>query len=312
MALPVNIQRDLDRANAFLNPPQEAQVVPPNPPAVQAEATQVQPPAPTPAAPPAPNEDWEHKYKTLQGVHNRHTADLKGRIGQLEDQLQHLLQQSRQPAAAPATSNAPEVNSQDAEVFGQDLVEMVRRQADGLAGNTIRTLETRIAQLEQQLAGASAVASKTADEVFYERLTQLVPDWEAVNKDEDFLNWLAEIDPMYGQPRQQALTSAGNARDVTRVATVFNTYKGTVPEPPKQASRQQPQVSPRTSGNGANPQVPAGPQTITIQQVEAFYKDVQLGKYRGREEVMAREEAVINAALAENRIVDARQGPRRV
>jgi hypothetical protein len=69
-------------------------------------------------------------------------------------------------------------------------------------------------------------------------------------------------------------------------------------------------VSPHTSGNGGVQvlqQAAAGQQVITIQQVEAFYKDVQRGLYRGREAEMAQQEAVINAALAENRIVDARQ-----
>jgi cell division septum initiation protein DivIVA len=260
-----------------------------------------------------PVEDWEHKYKTLQGVHNRHVGDLKQRIGDLEG---HIAQLAAQARSAPATPQTPEVNPQDAETFGQDLVEMVRRTAEGMSATATRELQGRIAQLEQQLAGATAVASKTADEVFYERLAQLVPDWEAVNQHEDFLVWLGEVDPLFGQPRQAALTQAGNARDVNRVAAVFNTWKGQSPEKPKPAPRQEPQVSPRTSGNGAaqlSPEAMAGQRpTITIQAVEAFYKDVQRGLWRGREGEMAQQEAIINAALAENRIVDARQVPRQM
>jgi hypothetical protein len=311
MALPASIQRDLDRANATLNPP-TPQVAPPVALAPVAEATQVFQPAQQPVAapPPAPpSEDWEHKYKTLQGVHNRHVGDLKTRIGELEAHIAQLARQ--QQAAAPATP-PPEMNPQDAETFGQDLVEMVRRNAESMSGATVKQLNDRVAQLEQQLAGATAVASKTADEVFYERLAQSVPDWEQINQHEDFLAWLAEVDPMYGVPRQQALTSAGNARDVSRVAHVFNTWKGTVPQTPKPAPKAEPQVSPRSSGNGnaTVTQAAGNQQVITIQQIEAFYKDVQRGAYRGREQDMAQQEAVINAALAENRIVDARQVPR--
>jgi uncharacterized small protein (DUF1192 family) len=258
-------------------------------------------------------EDWEHKYRTLQGVHNRHVGDLKQRIGDLEG---HIAQLAAQAKALPATPQVPEVNPQDAETFGSDLVEMVRRTAEGMSATTTRELQGRIAQLEQQLAGASAVASKTADEVFYERLAQLVPDWEEVNKHEGFLEWLADIDPLFGAPRQAALTQAGNARDVNRVAAVFNTWKGQAPKTPKPAPRQEPQVSPRTSGNGAtqlSPEAAAGQRpTITIQAVEAFYKDVQRGLWRGRDQEMAQQEAIINAALAENRIVDARQMPRQM
>ncbi len=309
MPLPAQVQRDLDRANALLAPPQEPQVAQP-PVALTpiAEATQVHQPAPQPAAPPPPppSEDWEHKYRTLQGVHSAHTRDLKTRIGELETHIAQLARQ--QQAATPP--QAPEVNPQDAETFGTDLVEMVRRTAEGMSGSTIKTLNERIAALEQQLAGASAVASKTADEVFYERLTQLVPDWETINKDDGFLLWLSEVDPMYGQPRQAALTNAGNQRDVSRVAHVFNTFKGAVPQQPKPAPRQEPPVSPHSSGNGGAQMVQAAQGDkpyITIQAVEAFYRDVSKGLYRGRDQDLAQQEAVINAALAENRIVDARQ-----
>jgi hypothetical protein len=51
---------------------------------------------------------------------------------------------------------------------------------------------------------------------------------------------------------------------------------------------------------------------ISIQAVEAFYRDVQRGMYRGREQEQAQQEAIINAALAQNRIVDARQMPRQM
>jgi len=308
MALPASIQRDLDKANALLAPQPAQQVVPPVALTPVAEATRVYETAPQPVATPqSQSENWEHKYKTLQGVHNRHVGDLKGRIGELEDQIQRLSRQQAQQVATPA----PDMDPQDAETFGEDLVDMVRRTAENMAGSTIREMQGRVAQLEQQLAGATAVASKTADEVFYERLAQLVPDWETINVDDGFLLWLAEIDPMYGQPRQAALTNAGNQRDVTRVAHVFNTYKGVSPPQPKPpASRQEPQVSPRSSGTGSSqlPQQQGAPGGfITIQAVEAFYRDVQRGLYRGREQDMAQQEAVINAALAENRIVDARQ-----
>jgi polyhydroxyalkanoate synthesis regulator phasin len=309
MALPAQIQRDLDRANALLTPPAEPQVAPPVQAVAQAEATQVYQPAPAPAVPPQSHEDWEHKYRTLQGVHNAHTRDLKARIGELEE---HIAQLARRQEAAPATP-PPAMNPQDAETFGEDLVEMVRRTAQAEGGSAVKSMQERIAQLEQQLAGATAVASKTADEVFYERLEVLVPDWSTINKDEGFLAWLAEVDPLYDLPRQAALTAAGNSRDVNRVARVFQTYKGAVPATQKPASRPEPTVTPQTSGSGAAQVVQqnaAGQQVITIQAVEAFYKDVQRGLYRGRDQEMAQQEAIINAALAENRIVDARQVPR--
>jgi hypothetical protein len=248
--LPLQVQRDLDRANAQLAQQNEPPAQPATQPALEqptqrVETAQQQPPAPARTNEPDA-ETWQQRYRSLQGVIATQNRESKQQIAQLEQRLQELT------AAMPRAETQPApINSQDAETFGEDLVEMVRRTAEGMAGNTIKSLNDRIAQMEQQLAGASAVASKTADEVFYERLAQIVPDWQDVNANEDFLAWLQEVDPMYGLPRQAALTQAGNNRDVNRVAHVFNTWKGTAPQPPKAAPRQEPQVSPRTSGNGA-------------------------------------------------------------
>jgi hypothetical protein len=42
---------------------------------------------------------------------------------------------------------------------------------------------------------------------------------------------------------------------------------------------------------------------LTVEQVERFYSDVRRGAYRSNEQLRADTEAVINAALAEGRIL---------
>jgi hypothetical protein len=62
------------------------------------------------------------------------------------------------------------------------------------------------------------------------------------------------------------------------------------------------QVSPRTSAAAAAPTQVRN--TFTVAEVQAFYRDVQVGKYRGREAEADRLEAMYNDALAEGRLVD--------
>jgi hypothetical protein len=312
MPLPKQVQQALEAADAQLL------AMNGEPPAQQATA---QPVATAPAEPvqqptqqpqfveqqprtePTPQqvENWEQKYKTLQGIHNRHVGDLKARIDQLEAHI-HAMQ------AAPAQTVTPvaEVNPQDEEAFGSDLVGMVRRTAETMYGGTASQFEGRLAQLERALQGQAQVVAKTADEVFIEGVRKEIPDFDTVNTSPEFLAWLAEEDDVYGMPRQTALTQAGNTRDLARVVKVFRAFLGTgaaAPKTPK--SRLESQVTPRTSGNGAaavvDPQ--AGKQYVSVAEVEGFYNDVRRGVYRGREQEMAKAEAVINAALAEGRIV---------
>jgi polyhydroxyalkanoate synthesis regulator phasin len=325
MPLPKQIQAQMDAADAALRQayPEThgssdgltpaADPVPPIPvETVQASEPppQAQPqPEPKPQPPPA-SEDWEQKYRTLQGIHNKHVGDLKARLEQLEASNQQLL--DRLNASPPPTAQAQPatMNSQDAETFGEDLVRMIQRTAEQTLGPVAQSVEQRLATLEQSLQGTNKVVAQTADEAFFSALREQVPDFDQINTSDPFLAWLAEEDDLSGNQRQAALTAAGNARDLKRVVKVFNTFKraagvATEPASERKASRLEAQVSPRSTGNGATPATTqaSGKPMITVEQVERFYADVRRGAYRGNDKLRADTEAVINDALADNRIV---------
>lgn len=319
--LPRAVQRQVEAAEALLaesnkhveatpqeNPPAEAPVE---------QATQVEPQtqetAQAPQAP-APTSDvnWEHKFKTLQGIFNAEVPKLqqqnKELNARLHDAIERMEKLAQQPKPQEAPQQQPTLDPKDVEDFGHDLVEMVQRQTQAVLGSVAKKMdavvsdfEKRIAQLEQALKGTSQTVAMTAEEVFFSKLTVQVPDWEQINADERFLAWLAETDPVYGQPRQAALTSAQNAMDVGRVANVFKAFKDTLPK--QVAPKADPlakQVSPK--GSASAPPAPTDKPVITQQQVQTFYHDVATGKYRGRDAEVQRLEQMINEALAEGRI----------
>lgn len=319
--LPRRIQEQLNQANALLSAADPAQVeqvavapVEPAPePATPVEAaTPAQAPAPTPAVQSDPEEKWEARYKTLQGMHNRNIEDMKGRLRAVEQQNQQLAAQLDNATKALQTSQKPD--PKDAEVFGQDLVEMVQRVAENMFGAAAKQIDERLNVIERKLNGTTQAVAQTAEEIFLNRLKEAVPDYVAINSDPDFLSWLAEIDDVYGLPRQSALTQAAEALDADRVAKVFKAFIATKtaratppvepqPEPTQRsaASELERQIAPSTVAS--NP-VPTGqPTTFRVADVQQFYNDVRLGKYRGREQEAEVIEARINTALAEGRIV---------
>lgn len=317
MNLPPQIQRQLDQAEAMLaqaNQPAASQpvaepVVEPQV-APQPQPTPVEPavePVVQPSAPVAPvqaggsEETWERRYRTLQGFHKQNISDLKRRLEEANDRNQELTAKVER-LSSPKTE--PTLDPKHADVFGADLVEMVKQVAESMFMGAAQAFERRLELIEQHLKGTVAATAKTADEVFMERLLARVPDFEAVNTSEGFLSWLEEIDPVYGLPRQNALTAAGDARDVDRVAAIFNAYKATIKKPAEATAttKLDKQVSPRSSGASQTP-VPQR-EVFTVAEVQAFYRDVQRGAYRGREAEAERLEEMFNAALAEGRIVD--------
>lgn len=315
--LPRAVQAQLDQAEALLagSAPADDQQG-----AAEAEspqtAEQTQPPeqdtAPAPSAPQAqPQEDptWERRYKSLQGLFNAEMPKLQQANKDLSAQLQEAIARLDKLSVQQEVPKPqePALDPRDIDNFGQDLVEMVQRQTQKTLGKVVTRIdelvasfESRLSSVEQALKGASQTVTATAEEMFFSKLTSLVPTWEQINQQEGFLNWLAATDPVYGQPRQVALNAAQRALDAGRVATIFNAYAATLPKTDKAAASLAKQVSPKAAASA--PPTPTEKPTLSQAEVQAFYKDVALGKYRGRDAEAARYEAVINEALAEGRI----------
>ncbi len=315
--LPRAVQRQVEQAEALLaqaNSPEPEQQAPTEPTAPTETAEQVEPtaqaPAPVPAPAAAPADDvWERKYKTLQGLFNAEVPKLQSQNKELAAKLHDAIERMEKLAQQPAKVEpppAPSVDPKDVDDFGQDLVEMVQRQVRSVLGGVAQKMdavvgdfEKRIALLEQAVKGATQTAAVTAEEVFFSKLASVVPDWEQINADERFLAWLAEVDPVYGQPRQAALSAAQQSLDANRVAAVFNAFKALTPAKPK-ADPLAKQVSPRAAAPA--PTTPVEKPVFTQAQIQKFYLDVAQRKYLGREDEMQQIEAAINQAIAEGRV----------
>lgn len=299
-----------DQLLAQMNAPQEqpapiaedpeAQVAPVEPPAAATE--QPQAPAPAPVQPAtAPAVDWEHKYKTLQGIHNSHTAELKERLRRREAELQAALAAKPEPTKP----EVPELDTKkDAEVFGEDLVQMVVRIVDSKFGHLVNSFNDRLKVIEDRYQATTETVAKTAQDLFLDRVRSRVSDLDEVNVDPLFLEWLAEADPIYGHTRQAVLDHAANSLDADRVIAIFTAFKATkapAPAPVAPPAQQQleRQVAPRTTAAAA---VPDTPRFFTEQEVAQFYADVRRGLYRGQEAKAAQIEAEFDKALSEGRI----------
>lgn len=305
--LPKSVQRQLDEANALQAQaaPAAPEAAPAAPPAQPVEAPPV---APAPAAP--QSEDWQQKYRSLQGLFNARTREFESKVQDMSAQLAEAQRQLTEATAAmkaqketPKKPHAPD--PRDVEQFGGDLVEMVRKYAaqhfDAVSeslGAMAQRLDQRVSALEQAVNGTSEKVARTQEEQFYVILDQAVPDWRAVNESERFLDWLAVEDPVYGVSRQTVLSHAHSRLDAKRVVAIFNQFKSEQKAAPSLES----QVAPRTTAASA-PAVstPTAKKTYTQRFIDDFYRDVNRGRYSA--EQAAAIEADIYTAARENRIV---------
>lgn len=239
---------------------------------------------------------------------NKQAESFNGLKTQL-DQLQAKVNKPAEPAPAPAQK--PAVDPKDYETFGKDMIEMVQRHAESVFGSLSQQfsarfaeLDNRIAGVEQNLTGVSKQTTLSLEQLFWKDLASQVPDWNEINNSDKFLAWLAEVDPVFGYPRQAALQDAQNKFDAARVAAMFKTFKSmnTPPVVQQQANPLAAQVAPSTTASAPAPVQQADSEIITITAVNQFYDAVRRGKYRGREAEAEAIEARINKAAAEGRI----------
>lgn len=325
--LPAQVQRQMEEAEEF-----ERQLA--GEPAAaepQAEPIAPEPAAPaaeiTPAAPvEAPKaENWEAKYKSLQGMYNKHVPALQAQVKELGQQVAAIAAQKPAQEVPPAGAIVePTVTAKDVEVFGSDLVDLVKRQASDLVAQAKaelaaerKTQTTETAELKKRVE--TVVASKVSDDRhrFEAELTRLCPDWEKVNFDEGFQGWLQEVDPNFDLTKQQGLQNAYDNFDARRTAHIFNQWitangapaaQPAVEVPPAKTAAQL-QLERQTSPAGSRSETPVASDADATRnwkasEIDAFYSAVRKGEYKGREAEAAAMEANIDLAARTGRVIN--------
>ena len=319
MSLPRAIQQQIEEAErieaALANPEQKPDPVPEPVPEQNQEVveqpeqhvTQEEPPKAPPVEPKQP--DWKQKFDSLQGKYNAEVPRLHQQLRDMEGQL-HAMQAKLEAVQAPPKPEAPKaplVTDSDREAFGPDLVDLIERavaSAKAEFASEREALVGKINRLEGQLGHVEQKQGVSDTDRFWMRLENLVPDWKEINAADAFVAWLAEVDPVYGLPRQAALDAAGNNLDADRAAAVFNAFKAlTAPkvETPPRKQELQRQVAPTRSRNQSAPASTDTEKPIyTQEQIGTFYDQWRRGLIPDEQAV--RIDADITAAAAEGRI----------
>lgn len=257
---------------------------------------------------PDDDESWKQRYRTLKGMYDAELPTLHAKIRELEEanrQLQADLERVRATPPEPETPANP-ITDRDREEFGEDLIELIERAAEAKTA----PLHKRIAELEQQnqelrgrVGDVSEKVGKTSAETYLARLADAVPDWEEINYDPNFIEWLKVVDPVYGVERNVALQVAHKNLDVARVAAIFKAYKEsrTPPtQPQKPAADLGRQVAPTRTRSGAPAQQQVQGKIWTNAEISQFFDDWRRGRIPQDE--AERIEQDILAAQAQGRI----------
>lgn len=290
----------------------QAPVEPETPPDGQTEDTHPTPeprPEPAPAAPVAstdvppevPEEKWEHKYRRLQGKYDAEVPRLHQQVKELQaalQQMQHHIQQAPPPPSDKPAEPERYVSDEDVANYGEDFVDIQRR----ITLDATRELRKQVEELKTQLAQQGSQVQSVS---FEARLLKAVPDFEQINADPAWIEWLNEVDPLIRGPRRAIAQQAYANGDVEAVKSYVDLWrKSQAPAQPAPAVSREQELKRQVQPSRATTSAPSSgaKKTYTLGEAEALFNRIQSLTAQGRIDEAKRLDAEISAAYAEGRI----------
>lgn len=272
--------------------PQEAEPAPEPQQQVTAPAVEPQPaPAPAPAV---LSDDWEQKYRALAGKYSAEVPRYADEVRELKAKVNELTEKLATPAQPLVPTN--KLSPQEVvDQFGEDFAAAVGAIAAQVA-------DERVKEFRPQVEAAQQTATRSARAQFMAELLKSAPDWQAIDQDPRFTQFLDETDAMSGRPRRDFFNDADARNDATRIAAFFTAFRGStssvpVPTPPAQNPAIQAQLAPSSSRNN---DAPPGKKLWTQSDIRQFY--VQARKGLINQQDFDRIESDIFAAQREGRL----------
>lgn len=236
-------------------------------------------------------DDYEHRFKVLQGKYNSEVPRLSQENKELKATLRSLQDQLDELKAKPAE---PLVKPEEIEEYGEGLIDVARR----VAQEELAKKDAQIKKLEAKLDALEGVTTKTVEKDFFTSLTDKVSDWAKINDDKAFHKWLDETDELTGVRRQDLLSQAEQARDADRVAKFFKAFKKTSSKQVADSSLAlETQVTPNAN---KTPSTPGAKKIWTRGEIAEFYRRMRAGQVSDKDAVTI--ESDIHAASVEGRI----------
>jgi len=268
-------------------------------------------------------DDFEQKYKTLQGMYNVDVPKLRATNQDLEQRLLKMeglladLGGAPEAAKAPAVSTGSLITKADMEEYG-DSLDVMRR----VSQEELQPLFAKLSSIEASINSLNTDVRPKVDQVFssqvqtkeaqfWEAIEREVPDWKKINVNDDFATWLFNSDPMTGTVRQDILDAAQKKGDAQKVIYIFKAWmgetgydSGTSEAEVAHAESEtelESQVAPGKGRGGGHASKGTKPK-FTRAEIGSFYSDVAKGKFKGRDAERIKIEADIFEAQQEGRV----------
>ena len=269
-------------------------------------------PEPQPQKPKRTN--WKKRFTNYKSSTDATIHSLRKELMDIKASANEVLQENQRLREAKREEQGDlfegAFTQEDEDTFGTEGLDVVKKAAKVAIERQVKPLQEELRK-QNERQGQQARQSLERDKraaynEFLGRLGSIVPDYEAINKDKEFLKWLKGADDFSGYPRGNLLRQAEANGDVARVADFFIDYKNS------QAAVQQQKVpdavrkhvTPTGTGGGSTaPRQKTDPGYYRQSDIDKFYSDMLKGRYEGQQAVIDATEAAIEQAYTQGRVL---------
>lgn len=187
------------------------------------------------------SETWMQKFQVIEGKYKGEVQPMAAKIRALEDenrrlndvvtQTQHQVQkqsETQQPAAlvGPGGLNKEETDFLDQEGLGTKVLSIVQKLVDERVRHIQQPFVQDVQKMQQESIQTQKTTAQQLHDDFFGEMDKQVPDWEAINADPRWKEWLMEK-PLPSSPftRDEAVKRAQDQRDVPTLVAIFNEFR---------------------------------------------------------------------------------------
>jgi hypothetical protein len=251
-----------------------------------------------------PEETWQQKYRTLQGMYDAEVPRLHAKVKELETAITQLrTQQAEKPVERTEPSKKSLVTDADVETFGADLIEVQRKVAREVAAEFETRLEALAAENAKLRDELIQTDSRVGEVSFDQKLRYLIPDFDQINNDPKWIAWLDEFDPILRSARRTVAQDAYARGDADGVAYYVKLFRDTqaAPQIDTRQSEVERQIQPTRTATAQTPVSQKG-KIYTTRDVEKMFQKVAELTRTSKFEEAKKLEAEIDAAYLTGRV----------
>lgn len=238
-------------------------------------------------------------------------TELKEKVAKLETGSGKTPITDTGQADFSALLNEEEMAHLEREELGGKTLEIIYkliRANSGLPVDKSDKIEERLKSIDLKVNAVGERVEKTELQKWSEKIAGAIPDFETINQDPKFIEWLENpVSPLSRQTRKAALQEAMNTQDLQSLKLGIDEYKKEAGIKPAPKGKQppgnlSPPIEPGQSVTTSPSPATGDKKIYTVAEVKKFYTEVATGKWRGREADQAALDRDIVLAQKEGRI----------